>query len=150
MNSLPWQVSWLIVPPLQQLRQRGATTNQFPKNKKGRAFLPAPFFTSITRETSRRYLLQLRLTILRLVTVRWPCSLGLSWVFSLAFSLASCILLWSTVPVTRMVWPTWSAKRLLSPFNSHVEPLSAMSSKSSPSFCRQPVISLTLPLFSSV
>src|SRR6266404_4082981 len=49
------------------------------------------------------YLLQLRLTIFRFVTVKWPCSFGLSCVFSLAFSLASCIFSWSTVPVTRTV-----------------------------------------------
>src|SRR5260370_16421603 len=49
------------------------------------------------------YFLQLRLTIFRFVTVKWPCSLGLSCVLSLAFSLALCIFSWSTVPVTRTV-----------------------------------------------
>src|SRR4051812_33700762 len=106
MDRLLWRISWLIVPLCDSGVNVVRRQINLRKNKKGRAFLLAPFFTSIERETSRRYLLQLRLTILRLVTVRWPCSLGLSWVFSLAFSLASCIFLWSTVPVTRTVWPT--------------------------------------------
>src|SRR5260221_6308502 len=90
--------------------------------------LCSALFTVTYSARSRRYLLQLRLTIFTSVTVRWPCSFGLSCVLSLAFSFASCIFSWFTVPLTRTVWPTWSARLALSPFNSQVEPLSAISS----------------------
>src|SRR5258708_27963028 len=112
-------------------------------NKKGE-HLCSPLFTVTYSARSRRYLLQLRLTIFTSVTVRWPCSFGLSCVLSLAFSFASCILSWFTVPLTRTLWPTWSARLALSPFNSPIVPLSAISSYPSPSFCPHPVHSQTL------
>ena len=56
----------------------------------------------------RRYFLQLSLTMLMFVTLRWPCSvapLSMSFVSSLTFSLVSCMAAARTLPVTVTVWP---------------------------------------------
>lgn len=57
-----------------------------------------------------RYFLQLSLTILTLVTLRWPCSVAslsmpCSFISSLTFSLAPCMSAFRTLPVTVTVWP---------------------------------------------
>jgi len=58
----------------------------------------------------RRYFLQLSLTMLTLVTLRWPCSVAslstpCSFISSLTSSLAPCMSAFRTLPVTVTVWP---------------------------------------------
>src|SRR6266404_752647 len=53
MNNLPCQISWLIVPPYNSGVNLVRRQTNFRKNKKGRAFLPAPCFTSIYPVLSR-------------------------------------------------------------------------------------------------
>src|SRR6266404_4844104 len=80
----------------------------------------------------RRYFLQLSLTMLTLVTLRWPCSFAslsmpCSFISSLAFSFASCRSAARTLPVTVTVWPVWCESLAVSLRSSHVAPFSVVS-----------------------
>src|SRR5579863_4746329 len=91
-----------------------------------------------------RYFSQPPLTILRFVTVMWPCSVEFlptpcSLASALVSSLAPCRAAFCTAPVTVMVWPTCFARSTLSLFTSQVLPSLASTWYSSPSFCKQPV-----------
>src|SRR4029077_6350994 len=106
--------------------------------------------SSVKCKCRKTYFLQDSLTIERLVTFRWPCSLESASTVSLAFSLAPCMSGCQTLPDKVTVCPRCGESLTVALVTSHVLPSSPVTLNSlalSP-FDRQPVMLRTSSLLS--